>query len=114
MQRMIQKLFSGFGSEMILQHAGQEIPFRGFLQHAQSKSWQSMEKMFSPLGEIPRGQHTLYLPPQMEAQVGDRVIVDGKSYEIRRLDTMLYRDAPVYSRGLCTETGGEDTWGMNC
>ena len=70
-----------------------------------------MEKNYIPLGEIPRGQYILFLPPEMEAQVGDRVILKGKSYEIRRLEKMLYREKPAYSWGLCTET--EDTWGMN-
>lgn len=113
MQRMVKKLFADFGTEMLLRQAGQETAFRGFLQTNQSKSWQSMDQNYTPLGEIPRGQYILFLPPQSEAQVGDQVMLDGKSYDIRRLEKMLYRDIPVYSWGLCTETGGENTWEMN-
>ena len=113
MQRMVKKLFADFGAEMLLKQAGQETAFRGFLQPNQSQSWQSIEQNYTPLGEIPRGQYILFLPPQIDAQVEDRVMLDGKNYNIRRLEKMLYRDEPVYSWGLCTETDGEDTWGMN-
>lgn len=112
MQKALQKIFSYWGSDLITKNGTQETAFRGFLQHSSSKSWQNMEKIFSTLGEIPRGQYTLIALPDVNLAVGDTVVLGERSFEIRRLEEAQYRNEPLYTWGLCVEKGGEDTWAM--
>lgn len=112
MQKALQKIFVYWGCELKLKNGTGETPFRGFLQHSQSKSWQNMQKEFSPLGEIPRGQYTLIAPPELAAQVGDTLARGKKRYVLQRVETMMYENEPLYIWGLCVEKGGEDSWAM--
>lgn len=112
MQQALKKIFGYWGCAMVWKNETGETPFRGFLQHSRSKSWQNMEKAFSPLGEIPRGQYVLIAPPEITPAVGDTVVLGEKRYEVRRAETMLYGGKPLYIWGLCVEKGGEDTWAM--
>lgn len=107
---MMGTVFRRYGTRLQRYRGGTGVPFRGFLQHSASKSWQNMEREVMPLGEIPRGQYVLMAPLQPELAVGDVVEQAGKFYVLRRCETVMYRDTPLYVWGLCTEKGDEDTW----
>jgi len=100
-----------WGSAMILRRRGEELPLRGFLQETGSRNWQNMEKVFTPLGEIPRGQYLYLGPVEPTVEVGDVLLTGGRIFEVRRAELIRYGDTPVYRWGLCVEKGGSDTWG---
>ena len=58
MRRMVDKILSQFGSDMVLQSGGSTRTVRGLLQAVNSSSWQSIESEATLLGEISRGQYT--------------------------------------------------------
>ena len=105
----IDRILKKYGTGLLLRHGQQEESFRGFLQPSHSKNWQNMEKKFSPLGQIPAGQHVLLAPPNINAERGDIVVLGEKCYVLRRLEKVMYGDKLLYIWGLCGEKGGEDT-----
>ena len=107
---LIDKVMNRYGSQIVLQREESRITFRGFLHHTASKDWHNMEKVFSPLGQIPRGQYAVLAPPTMQLQVGDILNCNGKSYALRRVETVLFRDTPIYCWGLCVERGSATKW----
>lgn len=84
--------------------------YKAFLHETGSRTWQNMEKYYTPLGEIPRGQYLYLGPIDPMLQVGDVLRMRGRIYELRRAEAVYYSDTPVYCWGLCVEKGGEDTW----
>lgn len=110
MQAMIGKILRRYGTQMELQREGESLEFRAFLHHTGSKNWHNMEKAFSPLGQIPRGQYAVITPPQINLQIGDTLCWGGRRFAIRRIETILYRDEPLYRWGLCVERGSEEPW----
>ncbi len=110
MRDLIEGILAGYGSTVTAVGASSSRSFRAFLQLVTSKSWQNMEKVFGPLGEIPRGQY-LYLGPAEEDILGAKYLeCHGERYLVRRADTLLLGDAPVYVWGLCVRKGAEDPW----
>lgn len=108
----IEKILKRYGTGMILKHGQREESFRGFLQPSRSKSLQNLGKEFSPLGRIPDGMYVLLAPEDMEAECGDTVVLADKSYELRRVEKVIYGNKNLYTWALCREKGGEDTWAM--
>ncbi len=96
-----------YGSSLVLRREGEDIPFRGFLQHSRSKSWQNMEHQAGPMGKIPRGQYVLILPMEPEIAEGDTVVQDALAVQVRRIETVMLGDKSMYRWGLCIKKGGE-------
>lgn len=113
MQQMVGKILETYGTAVTLQQSGNALAIRAFFQPVRSKSWQYLEGNYSPLGEIPRGQYVYIGPVEPQAQAGDTVKVDGKSYWLRRTELVRDCEGPVYCWGICVEKGGEDTWGRS-
>jgi len=110
MEKTLEKIMDRWGTSVTLRSGGADTDFKAFLQETGSRTWQNMEKVFTPLGEVPRGQY-LYLGPRKPVpQVGDVLIMGGRIFELRRAEEIYYGDKPVYCWGLCVEKGGEDTW----
>ena len=82
----------------------------GFMQHTASLGWQNMQPVYSPLGEIPRGQYLLLVPLEPELTKGDIFQKDGTWYVIRRVEKMWHGDEAIYCWCLCEEGGREGTW----
>ena len=111
MRKMLEAVMTRWGTAMTLRRQGEELPLKGFLQETGSRNWQNMEKVFTPLGEIPRGQY-LYLGPAAPAvAVGDVLLTKDRIFEVRRAEPIRCGDAVLYCWGLCVEKGGADTWG---
>lgn len=110
MTGLVEKVLDRYGSEIFLQREGKTQAFRGFFHHTASKDWHNMEKVFSPLGQIPRGQYAIIAPVQLGLQVGDVLLCNGKSYGLRRVETILFRNTPIYCWGLCVERGATTNW----
>lgn len=107
----MERILRRFGSTLILQRGDSRKSFRGFLQHSDSKSWQNMEAQFGPLGEIPRGQYVLLAPLEPGIRAGDTLIGEEKNVTVRRIETVMYKDRPLYRWGLCVGKGDGDCWG---
>ena len=109
----IQKILEKYGNRITLRKDGEVIVFRGFLQHSMSKSRQNMKREFGLLGEIPGGQYVLLAPLEPNLTVGDVLEQGSLRVEIRRVETVMAMDKPLYQWGLCEKRGGEAAWNLS-
>ena len=110
MNALVEKVLERYGSRIVLHRGEERLGFRGFFHHTASKDWHNMEKVFSPLGQIPRGQYAIIAPASLGLKVGDILEHNGKSYSLRRVEIILVRDEALYSWGLCVERGATSQW----
>ena len=111
MRKLMDRVFACYGTDaLLISEAGQQ-EVKVFFHSVNSRSWQNMERMFFPLGEIHRGQYICVLPIDAVAVAGDTVVLMGKSYKLRRVEEMFVQGQSVYRWGLCVEKGGDDNWG---
>ena len=107
MHHIVDKIFAKWGSEMLLEKGGIRRPFRALLQHSGSKSWQNMQKQFSPIGRVSTGQYVFIGPAEPSAATGDMLVMDGVVYELRRVESVKFGNKIVYRWGLCVKMGGD-------
>ena len=107
MVRTVEKMFRRYGTHMRLQTRVGTEDFCGFLHFITSRSWQNSKRDVTPLGETPGGHYVVLMPVNVQATPGDEVEQCGKSFILRRLEFMYYRDKALYQWGLCVEKGGE-------
>lgn len=107
MRRFIDSLLDRFGVEAIVG----DVHTRIFFQFSSSKSWDSMNPIITPVGQIPGGQYLYIGPADLEIHAGDQVEVDGISYIMRRCEAYRDREGIIYRWALCVLKGKEDTWG---
>lgn len=111
MRKLMDSFFSRYGTDAVLTAEENEQKVKVFFHSVNSRSWQNMERMFFPLGEIHRGQYICVLPIAAAAKAGDTVTVMGRSYKLRRVEEMFVKGMALYRWGLCVEKGGDDHWG---
>ena len=111
MKRMVEKILSQFGTDMVVHSGGTSRTIRGLLQTVNSNSWQSLESEATLLGEITRGQYAYVGPADGGAKEGDTISLGEKTYLFRRTELYYYGNEVVYQWGLCVEKGVNDTWG---
>lgn len=111
MRRMMGKILRTYGIPAVVVHQEEEKQVCIFFQPSRSRTWQSMEPVVSPLGQIPGGQYLYIGPADQEIAQEDEVRVAGEVYILRRAEAYRDRNGPVYWWGLCVQKGGEDTWG---
>ena len=112
MRRMAEKILRQYGTDMTLYSGTKTQKVRCFFQPVNSTSWQSIENVASPLGEMSRGQYTYVGPADVEVKEGDTLELGEKKYLLRRVEPYYYRNQVVYLWGLCVEKGVNDTWGF--
>ena len=110
MKQRIRQLIEDYGSDAVITCDGTVTNTRIFFQLVTSKSWQNMERMFCPGGEIPRGQFLFIAPPEIGVNRADLVFIDGRTFIVRRADAILYCGERLFIWGLCVEGGGADPW----
>lgn len=101
-----------YGTPATIQTAAGQQQIKVFFHSVNSSAWQNMERQFSPLGEVPRGQYICVLPIHVAAEPEDTLIVSGRRYLLRRVEEMTMFTGAVYRWALCVEKGGEDAWGL--
>lgn len=111
MQRMVKKIFESYGTALALRQDGKDEVFRGFLQPGKSISQSRAMQKVSPLGETSGDTYLFIGPVNLNVRVGDLLMQGEKYYELRQVETVMYRDEPIYIWGLCVEKGGVDNWG---
>ena len=110
MRASIDKILRRYGEKVTVDKEGAPLVFRGIFQHTGSKDWHNMEKAYSLLGQIPRGQYMVLAPVGVELAVGDRLKIAQRRFSIRRVETVYWRGKALYKWCLCVELGGEDKW----
>ena len=110
MQGAIRKLLRRYGSVITLERQGKRQEFYGLLRHTAGYSWDSLDKAATPLGQTFGAKYTLVAPAQPPLQEGDVLILEDRSYYLRRLETEKYGNEVVCQWGMCVRKGGEDTW----
>ena len=110
MREIIEAILEGYGSTVTVVSGGESTSFRAFLQLVTSKSWQNMERVFGPLGEIPRGQYLYIGPAGQDVARAELLRCGGTEYIVRRADPILVGDEALYIWGLCVRKGAEDPW----
>ena len=105
MKGWMEKMLARFGQSTILYTKNGPFYIQAIFQSVNSRFWQNMEHVHTPLGRVPRGQYLCMLPAGTRAQVGDSLAVQGKEYDIRKLENMCIGDKVIYIWGLCVEKG---------
>ena len=111
MKKMVDTILRQYGTEVTLTGNGGERKCRCFFQPVNSTSWQSIESVASPLGEITRGQYTYIGPTAVALNEGDSLGLGDRDYLVRRVEPYYYRGEAIYVWALCVEKGVNDTWG---
>lgn len=107
MKLVIDRLLERFGVDATVNGTAVRI----FFQFSNSKSWDSMNPIITPVGQIPGGQYLYIGPADLEIAAGDEVEVGGTSYILRRCEVYQAQEGPIYRWGLCALKGKEEKWG---
>lgn len=110
MESWMQRLFDLYGTDATVQNGNEKTQLRVFFQSVNSRSWQNMERIWGPLGQIPRGQYVCILPSG-SAQTDGVLQVNGMDYRVCRVEDMAFQGKVLYQWAICREKGGKDTWG---
>ena len=100
-----------YGTDMTVTSREETKTVRGFFRAVNSTSWQSIESVATPLGEVTRGQYAYLGPADTAVSEGDTLTVGEREYLFRRVEPYWYQGEAVYLWGLCVEKGVNDTWG---
>ena len=84
MKRMIDKVLRQYGTPVQVQHGAETVSLRAFFQPSMSKSWDSMNPIVTPLGQLPGGQYLYIGPTEQEVAQGDLIYVAGSGGAVRR------------------------------
>ncbi len=107
MKEVIARLIDAYGNDLTVTADGVETQTRAFLQLVTSKSWQNMERMIPSVGEVPRGQYLYLGSPDIPLKAYDSIVMDGRSFLVRRADAILHQSERIFIWGLCVEGGAQ-------
>lgn len=110
MREIIETIMESYGTTVTMVGESGSESFRAFLQLVTSKSWQNMQSVFGPLGEIPQGQYLYMGPVDKDVGNADHLCCCGTDYLVRRADTLMIGNEPAYIWGLCVRKGADDPW----
>ncbi len=112
MKKLVDRLFADFGVSAQLCADTRTQTLQVVFQCVRSKSQQGAERIFMPLGQVPREQYVCYFPADTAVSAQDTLVVEGVSYRICRAEPMLGKEGrPLYVWSLCVQKDGEDVWG---
>lgn len=105
MHKLLECVFDRYGVESCVETRDGIYHTKALLRVVKSDAWQSAQREFLPLGEVPRGRYICLLPAQVPAAAGNTVTVRGKSYILRRVEDMAVFTQIVGRWCLCVEKG---------
>ena len=108
---MIARIVEKYGISLILRRGEESWEVRALLQPVRSKSWDTSDSNYSPLGEIPRGRYIYLGPLEPVAVAGDTMEMQERQFLVRRSEVIYGPKGPAYCWALCVEKGGADHWG---
>ena len=107
MRKIMDGALRRYGTSVQVVHGNMTTPLKAVFQPVSSKT---SPMVVTPLGTVERGQY-LYIGPASQAlDLRDRVIVDGVSYLVTRVESSRDDQQAVYIWAVCVKEGGEDTW----
>lgn len=106
MRKIIDDLLQRFGVEAKINGTLTKI----FLQFSNSKSWDSMNPIITPVGQIPGGQYLYIGPVDVEIAVDDEIWLEDGSFVVRRCEVYRTNEGPIYRWALCALRGGDSRW----
>ena len=112
MQKLVGKIFKTYGTMLVLMRQdGTNFTLKAFLQPRKSLSQRNAIKRISPLGEILGDTYLFLCTADCGAKVGDTLWQQKDLfYEVRQVETVWYKNEPLYLWGLCVQKGGTDKW----
>jgi len=110
-RRMVEKILSGYGSEIRIQRLGTVV--FGFLQPVRGKGQNMVLKEVGPLGQVLPGQYVYIGPAEPEVLEDDILELEGRAYVVRRAEQVSGAGGPAYQWGMCVQRGGGDAWGSS-
>ena len=105
MRRLMDGFFSRYGTEAVITSEESAKKAKVFFHSINSQSWQNMEHSYASLGRIPRGQYICVLPAGFPGREGDSLVLQGREFEVRKLEEMYLGTKVAYIWGLCVERG---------
>lgn len=105
MEKLVNRFLRRYGASAVLLTAGEAEKVKVFFTSVKSSAWENMERLFSPLGEVPRGRYLCLFPATVEPQPEDTLTLRGKSYVLRRIEDMAAFDRVACRCALCVEKG---------
>lgn len=111
MRHTIDRILRKYGTPILLRRIDGDTTIYGFMQHTGSLGWKNMQPVYSPLGEIPRGQYLLLLPVEPLLERGDIFKKEDDWYVVRRVEKMWHGGEAIYCWCLCEEGGEAGIWG---
>lgn len=110
MKNTMEKILCRYGREITVERGEESLVFQGFFHHTGSKDWHNMEKAYTVLGQIPRGQYLVLAPAWTSLTMGDVLRCDERRFSVRRVEAENFQEERIYTWALCVELGKEDTW----
>ena len=111
MRHMIDRILRKYGTPILLRTIFGDSTVYGLMQHTGSLGWKNMQPVYSPLGEVPRGQYLLMVPLEPEIKKGNIIRRGDIWFVVRRVEKMWYGEEPIYCWCLCEEGGKSGIWG---
>lgn len=108
MRKLMDSVLHRYGSTAQVQTAAGTETVKVFFRNVNSDAWQNVERMFSSLGEVPRGRYICLLPASVRVAAEDTLTLGGKSYQLRRVEQIIVADQLMGKWCLCVERGGEE------
>lgn len=108
MRKLMDSVLHRYGSTAQLQTAAETQTVKVFFRSVNSDAWQNVERMFSSLGEVPRGRYVCLMSAGVRVAAEDALTLGGKSYQLRRVEPIIVADQLMGQWCLCVEKGGED------
>lgn len=108
MRKLMDSVLHRYGSTAQLQTAAGTQTVKVFFRSVNSDAWQSVERMFSALGGVPRGRYVCLLPAGVRVVAEDTLTLGGKSYQLRQVEPIVVADQLMGQWCLCVEKGGEE------
>lgn len=109
MQKLMKRALTRYGITARVETKTGEQTTKVFFRSVKSEAQQSTERVFSPLGEIPRGRYICILPAQPEPKVEGTLTVHGKRYLLRQIEPVTVGEEMMCRWCLCVEKG-DDEW----
>ncbi len=107
---MIASLLRQYGDEVQIVREGKTESVRAFLQPVMSRSWQNMQRLIPEGGQVPIGQFLYVGPPDVSVEDAVEILLRGRAYLVRRVDTVSFQDKVLFHWALLVEGGRDDPW----
>lgn len=107
MKELMDGVLERYGTPATLRTQEAETAMQVIFHPVSSSAWQNMQRVFSPLGEVPRGKYFCVLPAAASPAPEDTLVVGGVSYLLRRVEKVWLLSDVMYQWALCVEKGSE-------